>query len=416
MKSNISENNKNSVKEICDEVQMVCIQGADELRKKLSITESSHDWREKLHNGRGRAWYIYSVLDEVEKLGMAVLRISEMLGDFDKHADDDDIGKRLIRNLLTSIHDEQALYIRRLTEVLVGLICFSKTNRNEYFDHYLLYRELEQCIKRKEDLKFYYECLNKNIQARIDLSKRSITEAEKRLQLSACWYLQNDKKTNSPKPNGESKFASNFQDLLKMALSLATKDEQVAIGMDYEGAFRQTSRDIHLNIGGMKPNVTYDRLVAQCLKFAMLSSLCLLRCRRLLRIRSSQGIIASIARNYPFKDITKTTYKSYTNPGITKGDFVSVGYLLGEVIETKKSSFGYRCFRIRFLSDHFLKEDWVIAPEVRLQFKGKKLSHGVYKRLDGGTVKPKLVKAQLRENALALWQQYINARTGRQSP
>lgn len=143
----------------------------------------------------------------------------------------------------------------------------------------------------------------------------------------------------------------------------------------------------------------------------MLSSLCLLRCRRLLRTRSPHGVVASIARKYPFTEHTKQTFKAYTNPGITKGDFVSVNYLLGEVIETRRSPFGYRCFRIHFLSDHFLKEDWIIAPEVRLHFKGKALTRGVHELLDGGTVSPKLVRAKLRETAQNLWQQYIKALT-----
>jgi hypothetical protein len=66
---------------------------------------------------------------------------------------DDELGRRLIRNSFSVVQREQALHIRRLTEVLVDLINFSQTNLDPYYDHHLLYEELIAHQQRKYDFK-----------------------------------------------------------------------------------------------------------------------------------------------------------------------------------------------------------------------------------------------------------------------
>lgn len=403
-------NDDNNPKDINDEIYSFCIKGAEEIRKKLRINERSFDILQRAHNSRKRDFYIYAALDEIEKLGLIVHRMGETLSEYHEPEANDEVGKRLFRNILTAINDEQSLYIRRLTELLIELICFSKVNKHEYYDHYLLYRELNQCYRRKIDLKDFYNCENKNIQKRIELLKASISEGEKLILLSDCWYLQKDKKTSLPRPNGEALFEADSLTLLKRVIPIANKDERVAL-LDYETAFRQPSRSIHLNIGGMKPVVTYDGLKTQIVRLGPLASLCLIRCRRLQRIRTTNGIVASLAKNYPFKQYTERTYRAYTNPGIVKGDFVVVRSLnlLGEVIETKKSDFGYRSFKVRFLQNHFHSDDWIRANEVQLFAMGKQERKGIRDLLGGAKISSKIIAAKQRETILDLWQQFIAA-------
>src|SRR5262245_9290036 len=60
-------------------IKRICVKGADELRRRLRITEQGFDILERAHNSRGRDFYLYAVLDEIEKLGFTALRISEAL-------------------------------------------------------------------------------------------------------------------------------------------------------------------------------------------------------------------------------------------------------------------------------------------------------------------------------------------------
>src|SRR6266404_4020207 len=219
------------------------IRGADELRTGLRINESSFSFMSRAHNARGRDHYIYAVLDEIEQVAMA-LTLSQ--DSFDERPDDganDEVGKRLLRNTFATVEREQALHIRRLTEILVDLINFSQTNANAYYDHYLLYKELAEHRARQDDFDRYFGCKNLNTQSSIDLAKRSIAEAERGLNLTSCWYLQGA----NPKTNGDAKIES-FQQRFDKAICLASKAERFVLGFYYGRAYREPSHSIHLNI------------------------------------------------------------------------------------------------------------------------------------------------------------------------
>src|SRR5918912_3267576 len=84
------------------------ISGADEIRKRLRIGESDFQFLGRAHNSRGRDHYIYAVLDEIEQVTFALMLTQEH---FSKAPDDslnDELGRRLNRNLLSGIESEQS--------------------------------------------------------------------------------------------------------------------------------------------------------------------------------------------------------------------------------------------------------------------------------------------------------------------
>jgi hypothetical protein len=123
----------------------------------------------------------FRLSDYLSRNGLLALTLSQDW--FDERPIDpvtDDLGQRLLRNTFALVEREQALHIRRLTEILVDLINFSKTNSNVHYDHYLLYKELAEHQRRKADFDRYFNCENLNTLSSIDLTKRSIAEAEKK--------------------------------------------------------------------------------------------------------------------------------------------------------------------------------------------------------------------------------------------
>lgn len=394
------------------------IRGADEIRKTLKIGESTFRFLGRAHNSRGRDHYMYAVLDEIEQVAFALKMTLEVLDGPPEDIPDDELAQRLIRNTFSAVEREQALHIRRLTEVLVDLINFSQTNSNAHYDHYLLYKELSEHRKRQEDFKRYFNCVNLNTQASIDLAKRSITHAEGRLQLNKCWYLQG----NNPNPNGEAKMAS-FVSSFDNALPIADKSERFVLGFYYGRAYREPSQSIHLNIGGLTSRRTFDSLIFRRGQIWLLAIHCLNRCRRLLNIRSRKGIGADLSKAIN-GSLASDLYKQYTQPQITKGDFVSVFDSLCEVVDTTKSKFGYKSFKVRYLSrppipEH--PEDWYPAIYVRKQADGKELRDGVIKLLSppGMTVRldPKIIRKAMRESVLKFWEEFQAAvRRGRAAP
>jgi len=223
------------------------IRGADELRSVLRVSESGFNFMSRAHNLRGRDHYLYAILDQIEQVMMALNLSQDWFEDPPTDPPTDDIGRRLLRNSFSVVEREQFLHIRRLTEILVDLINFSQTNSNVHYDHYLLYKELAEHQRRKLDFDRYFNCDNLNTVSAIDLTKRSIGEAEKKLQLADCWYLD----SRNRKPRGNSQLAS-FKVCFDNALPYATKAERLVLGLYYGQAYREPSQSIHLNIGGLR--------------------------------------------------------------------------------------------------------------------------------------------------------------------
>lgn len=379
------------------------IRGADELRKGLRINESSFSFMCRAHNLRGRDHYIYAVLDEIEQVAMALTLSKESLGDAPEDTPNEEVGQRLLRNAFAAVEREQALHIRRLTEILVDLINFSQTNSNVYYDHYLLYKELGEHQTRKLDFDRYFNCENLNTQSSIDFTKRSIGEAEKKLQLGVCWYLEG----KNPRPQGNSKIAS-FKTCFDNALPLATEAERLVLGLYYGQAYREPSQSIHLNIGGLRSELSWDSLMSRRGQIWLLAAHCLNRCRRLLNVRSRNSVVADISK--AIRESTKSTNVQYAQPSIARGDFVSVFGSLAEVVASRKSKFGYKCFKVRYLSPPPIhKEDWYPAIYVRKQIDGKKMRRGILAKLSShgapARVNPRLVRQAMRKTVFDLWDQ-----------
>jgi len=111
-----------------------------------------------LGNSNSRDYYIYSVLDEVEKAGISLMNYSEFIlgtkAEINGHKSDDS-NRRMERNIYSSIVDQMSVWIRKLTEILVEVIGFKKINNNNYFKHYILVHELTKNNRLKTDFNFY---------------------------------------------------------------------------------------------------------------------------------------------------------------------------------------------------------------------------------------------------------------------
>lgn len=278
-----------------------------------------------------------------------------------------------------------------------------------YYDHYLLYRELAEHRARQDDFDRYFSCKNLNTQSSIDLTKRSIAEAERGLDLANCWYL----KGTSPKPHGDAKIES-FQGRFDKAIRLASKAERFVLGFYYGRAYREPSQSIHLNIGGLGSSPSWDKLKARRSEIWILAVTCLNRCRRLLSVRSRNTVEAGLSKAMT-QVMNNGMFPTYTQPSIRKGDFVTVFGRLAEVISARKSNFGYKSFRIRYLSEPPLghKEDCYPAIFVVKQMDGNKIRNGVLSRLTSNGVRPRIspkrVRQAMRQNVLALWEQIQSA-------
>ena len=114
----------------------------------------------------------------------AILRWLELL---EKMEED---GQDSVSFWTESILDEQNGRIRKLVEALMDLICFRETNEDAYFRHLLLLRYLNRARGTQNDLKDFYACPNRNIEAQVERAAEEISDLESsgRLELARCWY------------------------------------------------------------------------------------------------------------------------------------------------------------------------------------------------------------------------------------
>jgi len=397
-----------------DYLQHLLIAGANEIRERLRFNEDTYDRFGRLYNQRGRDYYIYAVLDEIEQLGISLLESKEFFDEPPESVPPDEHGRRITRNVLETVKRSQSLSARRLIEILTELINFSHCNSNAYFDHYLLYKELFQYKQRKADFETYFNIASSNAQTAIDLLKSALEDGERNLQIDKCWYLKRPK-GGSPQPSGKAELLP-FQSTFNQALLLATRSERAVIGFHYGDAFREPSRAIHLSIGGVQRTVSFSLLNARRGQIVILALHCLLRCRRIVGMRSRTGCGAQIARVLTNSEMSRRMYRHITRSEIARGDFVAVFDRLAEVVAVKKSRYGYRSFKVRYLSTPLAgeKEDWFPALNLTKVATGKKIQKEVIQLLRslGATPpSPKRIRQAMRESVLGLWQR-LNATQG----
>src|SRR5262249_8217657 len=130
----------------------IALKATSELRAGLKIEEvafrkiATSAWHDP------RPAFIYRVLDEVQKAGLCINEWYEKLKD-DSIPDPADHETRLTHQWLL---DEQNFRARKLTEVLLDLICFSATNEPEYYRDYLQLRTLDTTVRSLIDQEEFF--------------------------------------------------------------------------------------------------------------------------------------------------------------------------------------------------------------------------------------------------------------------
>lgn len=413
-----SQENKNSKPEFSNEqyqqsMQSYLLRGADEIRKTLNLTESSFQFMSRAFNNRGQKHFIYEALNEIEQLAMALMDFTETLKEKPKRLMNDDIENRISRNSFEFIEREISLHARRLIELLAFLINFSQTNSDEYYDHYLLYQELNQRKKKKNDYKTYYGSENLNNNAVIDLIKQCITAGETKIDLKKCWYLATGKNLL---PDGKAE-PEKFYICFKKAIALATIPEKIALRFSYNQAYGEASQSIHLGIGRIKSEISFESLKATTFTLYNLGIHCLLRCQKLLGLKNREGVIPEmIGSNKTAQKELKILYNKYVKPEIKKGDFVRVDTSLFEVLGTVRGEFGYRSFKLKYLTRPHMPEikvEWYPAYNVVKIEDGKKMRDNIIKLLtiDGEKpiIDPRIVRRSMRETMTKFWEEYVDA-------
>jgi hypothetical protein len=345
-----------------------------ELRPELRIDEAGYLFVSPGAHAHPRDFFLYGVLDELQKAAVAILHWTELFEGEELSVDTED-DRQTNRILYGSVADEEALWTRKLTESLTDLICFQATDEPAYYRHYLLLYGLRERKQTAADLKNFYACPSKNVQASISHTAERIAEIESggEIDLGRCWYTPRDEPSSADELERlpVRQLLTSTWSRLRLALAAATASEKIVLGMSYDRSFGRASRNMHF--GPPTLNLPPDeRAISGGLDGIGVLGLHVIRRTQLLT-----GLVpgkASRFINGLFEDneVPEQAVARYTDAGVEVGDFV-LGYGdPGEVIEIKESELGYRSYRVLYLAERPLPEiedDWFPAQEVRLMMR-----------------------------------------------
>lgn len=322
-------------------LQSVLVGGVNHLRRTLPLDERSF-----LHNaGPGqrdaRAFFLYEVLDEVQKTGIAISQWVELVEpDQDSSwLDDFDHVSRLI---LETVIDEQRLRIRKLVEILILLINFETTNEDAYYRHFLLLAELQDLLSAKSDTREFYGQSRENLSFTIELTRRQIENLQSStVELARAWY--------AGAGAAPGRIFSSTRQQLKAALALRTDAERVVLGFTYE-TFAQTSQHVHFSVGGGSPGLSWADWVKDIGRAGLLGLSVLIRCQRLAGT-VPLGLNRQLRDVFDANEVPTEHVHRVTHGPVDVGDFVLVLGTLAEVADVSTSRYGYRSYKVVYLAE-----------------------------------------------------------------
>lgn len=321
----------------------ICVKGAHQLRKYLKVGENSYKYVVGSAHSNTRDYYLYGILDEIEKAGLALLNCKDFIlaGENEGKAEKSE-DERIKRNIYSMNINQLSVWSRKLTEILVEVISFKKlSNEQIYFKHYLLSHELKRKIKIKHDFQIYHSCDSENLNYQISDLNQEIDFIIPKLDPSKTWYIRKNKNGNIGKS------LSSFEDRLKLIFQALTPDQKLVIGDSYQ-SFSQISSNLHPAIGNFDYRVNMRNVDANFTHISMLAAHIVLVVKDMLG-KKPRGFLGQLNRILKTNKYPRRLYHRRTNPTINIGDFVIAYSDLAEVIGIKKSTFGQKSFRVKFL-------------------------------------------------------------------
>lgn len=393
---------------------------AQELRGLLDVSESSFLQVVPWSHSDARSVFIYSCVDEVTRVASAMLRWHELSP---PSAEDPQTPRTeeidpIARTAIGAIQTEQSLWLRKLLECAVDVICFQETNDDAYYRHYILVRQLERRLHYVRELAdFFFGQNSANIEYGNQSMMERIRQLEQDVDLQRCWYLKQQSKLSSkPKPP----LASNFNARLKRALVHATAVERLQLGLTYR-AYSGVSENIHFNVGETHASTGDSDVRRKADRCGMLAACILIRCHRLADVQPQTDITRQMHNVLGSDETARQALSLFTVQIAQPGDFVSAMGGLAELLEAQRSAFGYFMYKVAYFADapiDGIDEEWVPPEYVRPLFSRRTLLSQLRETLaregvDLDSVDAEFLKSSLRASAVELWnaglRDYVNA-------
>jgi hypothetical protein len=348
----------------CEFYLTVALRAAKDLRAALRIDEESFRrispalWQDP------RPAFIYRVLDEVQKGGIAIKDWSEKLGESEWKPE---YTEHLIRLVTQWQQDEQSFRARKLSEILVELICFSGTNEAEYYRDYLRLKELDTAVRSLSDQQEFFGFRRRNTEYHVDWIERDVKAAEKEgLDVSKRWYLTQPVPFQSNWKTGKLRFSSFRQRYIRI-LDLALPNELAVIGKSYIHAYGMSS-NVHFTAHDTSSGFDPDDVYTGIDRVGLLCYAIIIRCQQLLGV-VPEGINRQLRKMHDENTEPARLVAGLKQETAQVGDFVWTNGDICRVLEKGKSKYGYINYLLQYVERPPIPEieqDYFAAGEIRV--------------------------------------------------
>jgi hypothetical protein len=237
----------------------------------------------------------------------------------------------LAETIARSIVAEQALWRRRLTEVLASVVLFATTDADAHYLSYLLLQEAVEAKRETESLRRDFSIESATLRRRSE----SLQDELRRLNVAiSVWYAEPDRGGTLRVPTAAK--------IIRAALDAAAPHERTALGYSYRDGFSSASATIHFS-----SHVPRQAHADDDIEFGIVALL-LLSNAVTTRVAALAGLPSALAleRGQRVADARL--------PQV--GDFVVVildrtSPFLGEVVEKREAGGVVGCVRVRFLGE-----------------------------------------------------------------
>jgi hypothetical protein len=335
------------------------VHASEDLRALLNVDESGYRFVSGTAHDAARDYFLYATLDEVEKLGIAVMGWDELIGN--ELIEPEDATTRVI---LERSLDEQSFWTRKALEMLIDLVCFSQTNEHAYYRHLLLLRDLRQHVSIQQDLTTFYGAPSRNVEWSINRTYEEIRELQtNEIDFDRVWYARQALAAIPARPDG---LLTSVRARLQTGLPLMQSHEKLSVGLSYARAYGSTSEDVHFRPQATLSDISSDALAAWIDRVAVEGIAVIKRVQELLG-HVPEGINETLRDPFDRNEYPRQVLAARTTGRAAVGEFVLAGGDLAEVVEVRQSPFGYEVYNVNYLSERPLPgidDDWFLAEHI----------------------------------------------------
>lgn len=345
------------------------IRACAQLRKHIKWDNDSYHFSYGINSTDPKGYYLYGVLNEVEKACFSMMLTADWVKDSEKTYDSkkelDQEQRRIADNLCQSKIDELSVWQRKMTELMVTLVGFREANEQDYYRHFLALHELQHLNHSQNDLDIYYGIKSENYAYQQTELHQLIDQTAGKLNSAKVWYAE--KKKDGMLGRKVDSFGNRFQysfEKMEEQLRATLRTQYLSFGLQ--------SRNIHVGTASSERNLELDNISTHIIRIGTLAIHVVVLVKQLLDAKDKDAV--TTCEDIVYKnEYPVDLHRRRTSPDIQVGDFVLASWDLGQVIKVNISQrYGFKSFRVRFLDREPLPgttEDEFVGEHIQLLFK-----------------------------------------------